>query len=274
MTSASNHDLELVTRPTPRTSRLYDVEVPDSWQQGRGAFGGWGLATLVRAIESFARAEGHGEERPLRSLTAELPSAALIGPASVVVEPVRLGKGVSTVAAKLVQGDEVRACATAILAFPRAPAAATFCELTKPVLRPFEEVPKLPTRGIGPVFTQHFEYRSDGPYPFTAGQEALTLGWVRAKHAGEISKAALLVALADAYWPASFSRASGPFPIATVAFTLQVTTNLDRVHLDEPLAYRARTWVQGDGFFVEQRELWTTEGVLAALNQQTFAILA
>lgn len=271
---ASRHDLGAATKLRPRSATVFDLDVPDGWQQGRGAFGGWSLAVLVRAVEHYAAERGEGEPRPLRSLTAALPSAALVGPAEISVEPVRVGKGLSTVTAKLVQGGEVRAHATVILARNRAPGASAFCELSPPSLRPFDATPSIPMGEFGPVFSRHFDYRTDGPYPFTAGKEARATGWVRAKHVGDLSKAALVVALADAYWPATFARATAPFPIGTVAFTLQTTSNLDAWAHEEPLAYRAHTWVQAEGFFVEQRELWTKDGVLVALNQQTFAVIA
>lgn len=269
---SSLHDLGVATSLRSRSATVFDLDVPDGWQQGRGVYGGWSLAVLVRAVEHHARELG--DARPLRSITAALPSAALVGPAEVSVEPVRLGKGLSTVTAKLVQDGEVRALATILLARDRAPEAAAFCELSPPSLRPFDATPVIPMGEFGPVFSRHFEYRTDGPYPFTAGKEARVTGWIRAKRAGDLSKSAFVVALADAYWPATFSRATAPFPIGTVAFTLQTTTSLDALELDAPLAYRAHTWIQAEGFFVEQRELWTKDGVLVALNQQTFAVIA
>lgn len=277
MTKPSLHDLDLATQVRPRGANTFDLDVPEGWQQGKGAYGGLSLAAMVRAIELSRRSDDKGEDRPLRSLTAELPSATLVGPAQIVVEPVRIGKGVSTFSAKLVQGGEVRALATAILAAPRAPSAARYCELVAPSggsLPAFEDTPVLPMheRG-GPIFSQHFEYRSPGPYPFAGGTEALALGWVRAREPGTMSPAAFLVALADVYWPATFARAEAPFGVGTVAFTLQLPTQPNALDLRAPVAYRARTWVQSDGFFVEQRELWSEAGCLLALNQQSFAIL-
>ena len=51
--------------------------VPDGWQQGRGAFGGLTLAALARAAGDRV----DPSERPLRAITAEIPSAVLVGPA-------------------------------------------------------------------------------------------------------------------------------------------------------------------------------------------------
>lgn len=262
-------DLEEATRPRLRQAGIYDFEIADGWQQGRGAFGGLVLAALVRAIEHAAESP----DRTLRSLTAELPGPAVVGPAEIRVEPVRVGSGQSTMSARLVQGDEVRTCAVAVLARPRAEGSEEYCELTPPELRPWREVPVLPMDFGAPTFTKNFVFASDGPFPFTAGKEALARGWIRAKRVGKTSATSLLVALADAWWPATFTRAASMRPMATISFTMQVVGKIEALDPEIPLAYRARAWVQSQGWFVEQRELWTEGGRLLALNQQTFAII-
>ncbi len=262
-------DLEQATRPRPRAAGVFDVDIPDGWQQGRGAFGGLTIASLVRAIELSAESP----DRTLRSLTAELPAPVMVGLAEIHVEPVRIGSGQSTMTARLVQDGEVRAVAVAILARPRAPGAETFCELQRPALRPWQDMPA-PLRLPGaPTFTQHFEYRTDGPFPYTSGKEARVQGWIRARNAGALGSSAYLAAMADTFWPATFTRAAAPFAVGTVAFTLQVVGTVERLDPAVPLAYRAHVWVQSEGWFVEQRELWSDDGRLLALNQQTFAVI-
>jgi hypothetical protein len=262
--------LDLATRPRPRGAGVFEIEVPDGWQQGRGAFGGLTIASLARAIELAAGSP----DRSLRSLTAELPAPVMVGLAEIHVEPVRAGSGQSTITARLVQDGEVRAIAVAVLARPRAPGAATFCELERPALRPWRDMPAPPRLpGGAPTFTQHFEYRTDGPFPYTSGKEARVQGWIRARNAGALEGGAYLAAMADAWWPATFTRAAAPFAVGTVAFTLQVVGTPGRFDPAVPLAYRAHVWVQSEGWFVEQRELWSEDGRLLALNQQTFAVI-
>ena len=43
--------LEQASSVTDRGGGRFVGEIPDGWQQGRGAFGGLVLATLLRAIE-------------------------------------------------------------------------------------------------------------------------------------------------------------------------------------------------------------------------------
>jgi hypothetical protein len=195
-----------------------------------------------------------------------------VGPATLRVEALRVGSGQSTLGARLEQGGEVRAVATAVLGRSRAPGSERYCELEPPRLRAPGDLLALPPRGPAPVFTQHFEYRTDGPFPYTGGPSARAEGWIRARNPGALRGSALVAALADAWWPASFTRASTPSVVGTVAFTLQIVGDAD-VDPAQPLAYRGHVWVQHQGWFVEQRELWTPGGQLVALNQQTFAVI-
>lgn len=266
---AGEHDLGRAVASRRIADDLFAVDVPDGWQQGRGAFGGLTVGILITAIEGFAAAT----DRSLRSLTVELPAALMPGAAEVRVETLRAGAGQSTLAARLIQSGEVRGFAVAVLAKPRAPGSEEFCELAAPELRDWRAMDPMDLGAIGPVFSKHFEYRSDGPFPFVGGPEALAQGWVRARSVGDVSKTAWLALMADTWWPSTFTRATAPFAMGTVAYTLQIVGDAAAVDTTVPLRYRARAWVQSQGWFVEQRELWDEAGKLLALNQQTFAII-
>lgn len=250
---------------------MFDWEVSDGWQQGRGAFGGLTVAALVRAVEHVEPRR----DRRLRSLSVQLPGATVLGPAEIRVETLRASSGQSTLSAALSQDGEVRAFAVAVLAKDRPADADEYCELAAPELGDWRTLEPLPGGVLGPVFARHFEYRCTGPLPFSSGPEAVVEGFVRLPNtnARDVGDAAYLAALADAWWPATFSRMTAPRPIGTVAFTLQVLGSARELDPSVPLAYRARTWVQTAGWLVEQRELWSEAGQLLALNQQTIAII-
>lgn len=264
-----NQDLELVTRPRPRESGIFDLSIPDGWQQGRGAFGGLTIASLVRATEAFAATP----DRSLRSLTAELPGPTMVGPAEIRVEMLRAGSGQSTLFARLVQDGEVRAASTSVLAKARAPSADAWNQLVAPVLRPWREMRPLSMEGGFPAFARHLEYRTDGPFPFTGGTEARCEGWIRARTAGSMSRASYLAAMSDAWWPSAFSVWTSPRAIGTVAFTMQLFGADETIDDAIPLAHRAKMWVLHEGWMIEQRELWSEDGRLVALNQQTIAVI-
>src|SRR5262245_49584310 len=104
-------DFTSLTTPIPVEHGRFRVLVPDGWQQGRGAFGGFVVAMLVRAVERFAG----DPARTLRSLTAELCGPTLPGEAELQVEALRVGSGVGTYAVRLRQSGEVQAHAVCVL---------------------------------------------------------------------------------------------------------------------------------------------------------------
>ena len=251
------------------------VEIPDRWQQGRGAFGGLVLATMLRAIE---RAETDGA-RVTRTVTGDLCGPVLPGPADVEVRTLRRGNNQSNFAATLAQSGNVLAAATAVLSPARLDAASAHADALRfspappPPTRPWRELPVVEVGPpLGPVFTQHYEYRALSPSPFARTGEPVTDGFVRERVPLARVDAPALVARLDAWWPTLFALSGAPRPVATISFTAQILVDPATLPPDEPLRYRARMEALHEGFFVELRELWHGDRVVA-LNQQTFAIL-
>lgn len=246
-----------------------DVVVPDGWQQGRGAFGGLVVAALIRAVDGFVPHAG----RRLRSLTAELCGPTQPGLARIGLEMLRDGTGVSTVAARLVQAGEVQAHAVAVVGKDRA-SDADRQEAQPPVQAHWSVAPIVPVQPpVGPVFAQHFVFRSTGPMPFGGGTDRVAQGWIQPKHPPKVADAAWLGLCMDAFWPVVFATATMPRPMATIAFTMQFLVNPTLLDPSLPLQYRARAVDTQAGYCVEFRELWTEDGQLVALNQQTIAVI-
>lgn len=125
----------------------------------------------------------------------------------------------------------------------------------------------------GPAFARFFEYRPTGPPIFGGGDEAAASGWVRPRHQLEAWGAPEIVALADAWWPASYAIETAPRPAATLSYALELVWDGAPLPADRPLFYRARAVAARAGFVVEMRELWTPEGPAIAFNQQTFVMI-
>ncbi|WP_053233481.1 acyl-CoA thioesterase [Sandaracinus amylolyticus] len=261
-------NFEALSTPRRGAAGPWEWTVPDGWQQGRGAFGGLVIATMVRAIDEHVA----DPERTVRSLTVELPGATLVGAAEIAVETLRAGSGQSTVAARLTQGDELRAHCVAVSAKARA-GSEGFVEASAPRMTPWRDVPAVDMSAFGPPFSKAFEYRNVGPLPFTSGATACCEGWVRMREPGAKADAAWCAAMLDAWWPTLFSRSAGPRPMGTVAFTMQVLCDLREVDPTGTFAYRAWTPVAHEGWVLEMRELWDEQGNVVAMNQQTFAVI-
>jgi acyl-CoA thioesterase len=259
---------ELVS-PVARGEGRFSVDVPDGWQQGRGAFGGLVLAMLARAAEAAAADPG----RALRSLSGQIVGPVQPGAADVAVEVLRAGSGVTAVAARLVQEGAVQAHAVVTLGKSRATFAAA-PTMAPPAARPWRELAPIPVSvPLAPTFTRHVEFWPTGGLPFSGGTGAEVAGWVRFRSPGRRRDAALAVALIDAYWPAFLVTAAAPRPAATLTFSLETLSDLDGLDPAAPLFHRGRVLGGRDGYAIEARELWGEDGRLVALNQQIFVVI-
>lgn len=250
-------------------------QVPDQWQQGRGAFGGLVVGALVRALED-ERVDLEGSaEQSLRSLTATLCGPVMPGPAQLKIEALRVGSGTSTFAISIIQEDELRAHAVALFGRARMASGGTWQDEPVPPLSDWRALDVIPIGPpLGPVFARHFEYRPVGLLPFGGPtQPRQAQGWIRARHPGATRDAAYLAGLIDCWWPATYTSMSQPRPMATVTYTLEIIDQWGEVALDESLFYSAHAPVSTDGYTVEFRQLWSPDGRLLALNQQTIAII-
>ncbi|MFT3698566.1 MAG: thioesterase family protein [Kofleriaceae bacterium] len=247
------------------TTHAGTLDVPDTWNQGRGAFGGYVTGAMIKALEASA------PDRPLRSLTAELCGPLVAGPTEVKLEVLRAGNAVTTTAIKLIQHGEVQAHGVGVLGKDRV-TDRDATTISPPQLPPWQDVPvvEIPAQ-TGPVFAQHWELRIARGIPFARGTDAVIEGYVRAKRPGPVRDAAYLAACIDCYYPTVYVTEPAPRPMATIAFTFQPLAHAGDP--TEPLAVRCKLIAIDAGYCVEMRELWTTSGELVALNQQTFVII-
>lgn len=250
-------------------------QVPDQWQQGRGAFGGLVVGALVRALEA-ERVDLEGSaEQTLRSLTATLCGPVMPGQAHLKIEALRLGSGTSTFAISITQDDELRAHAVALFGRARAASEGSWQDEPVPAMSDWRALDPIPVGPpLGPVFAQHFEYRPLGLLPFGGpSQPRQAQGWIRAREPGSTRDAAFLAGLIDCWWPATYTALTQPRPMATVTYTLEIIDAWGDLALDEALFYSAHAPVSAQGYTVEFRQLWAPDGRLLALNQQTIAII-
>jgi hypothetical protein len=246
----------------------FSVDVPDGWQQGRGAFGGLTVGLMARAAIATEPRPG----RPMRALTAELLGPVLPGEATVRVEVLRAGSGLSAIAARIEQSGGVQAHAVVMLGKRRG-AGGDWVELDAPAVPSWDGVPVFEVdRPFAPVFSRHFEFRPTGGLPFSGGA-AKTSGWVRPRAAPSHFDDALIAVLADAWWPAAFTRLDAPQPIATIGYSLEIVGDAARLAPELPLHHAAHAVAARDGYVAELRELRDVEGRLVALNQQTIALI-
>lgn len=244
----------------------FAIDLPDGWQQGRGAFGGLVLGVLARAVEACER----DPARRTRTLTGDIVGPVQPGPAEILVTTLRNGHNQTNFRADLVQGGEVLAHASVISSKPRPSDVAT---RPVPPARPrWEDAPVIAPMEGGPRFARFYEFRNVGPVPFTAGQEALAGGFVRENERPTKIDVPGVIGLLDAWWPAMFTLSDRPRAGATVCFTAEILCDPATLDPDTRFFVTCRAVADHEGFFVELRELWAGDR-LVGLNQQTFALL-
>lgn len=273
------------TQTLPALDRLLDgvrvdantfvFTVPDGWQQGRGAFGGLVVGAMVRAAISAT----NDVTRVVRSVTAELLGPVLPGVATLHVERLRQGSGVSAVRVRLLQAVvsggplEEQACAVVVTAKAR-PNTLTFSHREAPFASVWSSIDEVRVEPpFGPVFAQHYVFRPTGTLPLSSSPFATSQGYIQARQPIAAFDGAVVAAYADAWWPAVYAMLDAPRPMATITFALELVADPSTLDPTLPLLHEAKSDHAQDGYSVEHRALWTTDGRLVAENQQVFAII-
>ncbi|CAN5837844.1 thioesterase family protein [soil metagenome] len=246
----------------------FAFDVPPNWKQGRGLFGGLGIAAMIRAIETRVA----DPSRKVRTVTAELAGPVLGGASEISVEILRAGSSVTVARAVLSQEDGVKTHAVVVLAADRKTSTDGWQDIAMPKVPPWADLAAVQWSPAFPEFAQHMEYRVVKGIPGTQ-QEPECIGYVRPRDPGESRDAAFIAAMADAWWPAVLVKSKTMGPIATITYTLEIVGGLDGLPEADPLLYRGVVPVMQDGYFQETRELWGSDGRLVARNHQTFAVI-
>ncbi|MEA2321676.1 MAG: hypothetical protein QOD81_1526, partial [Solirubrobacteraceae bacterium] len=140
----------------------------------------------------------------------------------------------------------------------------------RPSAPPPEAVAPLPeVPGRPPIF-ERFEVRpAVGQAPFTGAEEAVTGGWLRLAEPRPLDAVALAM-YADAWMPSPYVRLSAPVTAPTIDLTVHFRAPRVAAALppDEPVLAVFRSTTAAGGFFEEDGELWTRDGVLLAHSRQ------
>lgn len=246
----------------------YRVRMDSAWWVVRGPNGGYVAACLVNAMRGEV-----DETRALRSLTIHYAAAPAEGEARVDVRVERSGRSMSTVSARMTQGDRVLALALA--AFSSSYPGDIEYGSPMPDVSPPESLARVPQRANPIPFALNFDQRHVlGAPPMSGADEALTGGWIALadEHNDEYElDEPLLCALTDAWWPAPFSVLHSPRVAPTIDLTVHLRAPLPRPAdfvFIEVVSHTAR-----DGFFEEDVRIWGRDGTLLAQSRQLALLL-
>ena len=243
---------------------VFEADVAERWWVGRGPNGGYLAAILLRALTTRL----DDPLRPIRSLSVHYPRAPVAGPVRVECSVERSGRSVSALSARMTQGSEIVAIALAAFSSPWG--GMRFSDAEMPEIAPADSLPVPRERDDLPPVASNFDYRGGlGERLFSGSEEAYVGGWIRAREP-RIVDPILAAALMDAWPPAVFARASGPFAAPTIDLTIhfRATTPVPGAAAEDFYVAAFRSRVASDGFFEEDGELWSRAGELLAQSRQ------
>jgi len=252
---------------------VFGAEVSPDWRAGRGPHGGYLAAMLLRALsESVAE-----EDRAARSMTIHYASAPAPGPVRISTVIERQGRSLSTLSARMHQGEELVALALAAFSVPWGGP-----EISD-VPMPAVDGPDLSREGVtliedgGPQFAKRIvlQPRMEGR-PFADEEQAMEIrGWLGLAEPRAID-ALSLAFFSDALIPAPFMRLREPAAVPTVDLTVHFRTPMPREEKPDPAELclaSVRTDVIHDGFFVEDGMIWAPDGALLAQSRQLAIVI-
>ncbi len=257
------------TQLTLTAPGVHEGTIDRGWWVARGPNGGFIAAMLVRAMEQAV----NDPARQLRSLTIHYVRPPVEGPARVETRVERVGGSLTTLGARLLQGDSLQALALAAFSKPRE--TASFSHAVMPEVAPPEAIaprhdPKVP------IHARYEQRWAIGPRTFEGvrGREAVTGGWIRLAEGTRPLDAALLAAYADAWPPAVFATEELPMGLGgvpTVDLTVHVRAALPLPDDFVLVVFRTRTVAHG--FLEEDGEIWSRDGRLLAHSRQLGVVL-
>ena len=262
---------DAATEVTPAGDGRYQAFLDEQWSIAGKLNGGYLLAVAARAALAEA---GDGHEHPLAT-TAAFAAPAPAGPALVVVEPLRLGRGTSVLRARLASPDGGTAYMESLVTAGRiADGEAVVPAPSVPDLPAEEECPRLPTHaGAFPVpIAGLVAVRLD---PATAG-----FGRGRPSGAGELRAWARfddgrdpdplgLITVADALPPPSFDVPGLQFGWTP---TLQYSVFVRGAPAPGPLRVRTVARSITGGAMDETCDVWDATGRHVAVAHQLAAV--
>jgi acyl-CoA thioesterase len=264
VTAPGATEFDRATAVTTLGGGAWAAEIDAGWFAGRGPNGGYLAATVLRAMV----AELDDPAREPRSLTCHYLRPPAAGPARVDVTVERSGRATSTLTARLSQDG--RECVLGVAAFGIGVSAPTDYAAAPPAVPAPGEVPAADNSASGLSIVSRFEVRPAlGGAMFAGAEEALTGGWLRFSEARGTDAIALAM-FADAWFPAPWVRLSGPVAAPTIDLTVHFRGPRAAGALapGEPVLAVFRSTTAADGFFEEDGELWTRDGVLLAQSRQ------
>lgn len=247
--------------------RAESIYIPASWGQGRTAYGGISAALIYEAFK------GHLQDgRLLRSLYITFVGPVLLDEAlDIEVSFLREGKNVTQLQGRMLQKGAVVVQAQASFGLDM-PSAITVANNDKHYLQKPDKVPQLVDSQL-PAFLQHIDIRLlEGDLPFSGSSYSSLGGWMRYVDTPQCLTDSHLLALIDAWPPATLQMAADVAPASSLSWNIEFIYPHKAFRPDEWFAYRAHTRQAAGGYGHTEANIWDEDGELVALSRQTVMV--
>lgn len=261
MSHASNFEKSTAIK-TKAAGGKSEIEISDLWNVGKIPNGGYLMAHVAKVMASET-----SHPHPL-AVTGYYLDKSDNGPATVFCEPLRSGKSISNVSARLMQNDSERIRFTAAFTDFTYAKGESHCEAFAPDIAPFEKSIKVaevaPHLRMYEQFDMRFDPGSTGWNQGHLNKTSEMNAWLEYADGSPFDIFSLLM-VPDMLPPAVFNRlgANGWVP------TIEMTVNVRAVPETRRLQIRAKTRYLTQGFLEEDVEVWDHTGKILALCRQT-----
>lgn len=240
------------------------VTVPETWMQGRTAYGGLSAALCLEAARHLV------PDLPVRAV-----QVAFVGPVNgeVTCRPEILRRGKNTVFVSVRMTGEEGVLAECIMTFGASrQSSLDFANIPAPDVPEIETIKPYFRNHQGPAFAQNFDMLiAGGSLPLSGAKEADVSIWMRHKDEHTPMDAVSLIALADAPPPAAMALFKEPGRISSMTwmaeFLTEDITTEDRWFLARHTAETAR-----NGYSSQAMMLWNKQRKPVMVGRQTIAL--
>jgi acyl-CoA thioesterase len=249
-----------------RVDRGWFVATVDKrWWVVRGPHGGYLASIALRALKETL----DDPKRHVRSFTIHYFDAPHEGEMTIHAKIERNGRSITNASARMTQDD--RPIGVALGVFSEPWSGPEFFDALPPEVGPIDAAFKVPNEGPNiPPFLGNFDMRwALGAAPYSGADEAIVGGWFRLEEP-QIADDIVVATYMDAWPPVMFPIVTDPIVAPTLDLTIHFRRELPLpdTSADDHYIGRFYSHMSNQGFFEEDGELWTRDGVLVAQSRQ------
>lgn len=254
--------------------------IPETWLQGRTAFGGLSIALLQEHLKHAASPTTSPPQ--LRSLQASFVGPIFANsPLTFTSSTLRRGKNVTQVKGEIVQDDEVKLVAFASFGNARKSSInvndkldidSKFPEVTSTSAADIDALPPRGLqKGLAPIFTHNYDFRMFTPVPYCNTDERTMRGMIKYREVDDnedCSPTSKVLGLSDAWPPVTLPMLKEPAPGASLTMSIDIVKDITPEDVNTYCFHEGVVHSSADGYASQTERLWNLKGDLLCISNQ------